>query len=524
MLPGKRTTPDAILKILKRRYWLAFVPFALIAAFVAAAARTLPNVYTSETVIRVEPQRIPESYVKNTITARIEDRLETIRSTILSRTRLERIILDFDLYPDERKTMVMEDVVGLMSRNVDVKIVQGDAFRVAYTGRDPVKVMKVTDRLAHLFIDENLVDRQNQAQGTDDFLESALVEAKAKLLASEKRVMAYRQTYAGQLPTQMDANLQQIQSARMQIRDNRESINRDLDRRLLLERQLGDLQAPSSVADVTASTAAQATPGGPLPTPAGGTTAQQLAAAQTLLESQQLRYKPGHPDLEATKRRIEELQVRLAAESSTTSPRPRVVSAADQLRQRNIENLKTDMAELDRQIARKQDEEKRLQGVADDVQRRVDALPTRESELTELTRDYGTLQDNYRSLLQKKSESEMAANLERRNVGEQFKLLDPAQLPERPSSPNRPMINLVGMVAGLAVGAVLVGIVEVRDNSFRTDEEVAAVLALPVLAVVPAMQSDADRKSALWRRLLLSAGLGTLVAACLVFVAYAFVR
>src|SRR6185503_4516949 len=111
----------------------------------------------------------------------------------------------------------------------------------------------------------------------------------------------------------------------------------------------------------------------------------------------------------------------------------------------------------------------------------------RESELTELTRDYSTLQDTYKGLLRKKEDSNLAANLERRQIGEQFKLLDPARVPEKPSSPNRPLLTLMGTVVGLVLGVLTLILVEYRDTSFATGDEVAAFLQLPVLAVVPAM-------------------------------------
>src|SRR5687767_15052907 len=170
MLPGKKYTPEDFLAILKRRFWLLLVPVAVIGAAAGLAGKTLPNLYRSETLILVVPQRVPENFVKSTVTSRIEDRLQSITQQILSRTRLERIIQDFDLYPEERRTGIMEDVVEKMRRDISTPPVRGDAFRVAYVGREPRTVMRVTERLASLFIEENLRDRELQAEGTNLFL------------------------------------------------------------------------------------------------------------------------------------------------------------------------------------------------------------------------------------------------------------------------------------------------------------------------------------------------------------------
>ena len=114
------------------------------------------------------------------------------------------------------------------------------------------------------------------------------------------------------------------------------------------------------------------------------------------------------------------------------------------------------------EISAKQAEEQRLRGVVSSYQARVEAAPSRETDMTELMRDYSTLQSMYTTLLQKKEESKVAANLERRQIGEQFKLLDAAQLPQKPISPDRLRLNLMGLAFGLAFGLGLVALLEYR--------------------------------------------------------------
>jgi uncharacterized protein involved in exopolysaccharide biosynthesis len=111
-----------------------------------------------------------------------------------------------------------------------------------------------------------------------------------------------------------------------------------------------------------------------------------------------------------------------------------------------------------------------------------------------LTRDYGTLEKTYTSLLSKSEDATMAANLERRQIGEQFKVIDPARLPERPFSPNRLQIYLGGLFGGLLFGVGIVGLIEYRDASLRSENDVIAALALPVLATIPAIMTSRDRR------------------------------
>ena len=520
MLPGKTLTPEDILGILRRRIWLLLVPLAVVAALTAVVSRILPDRYKSETLILVVPQRVPESYVKSTVTARIEDRLQSIIQQILSRTRLERIIQDFNLYPEERKAGIMEDVVEGMRKDITVQVVKGDAFRVSYAGRDPRTVMRVTERLASLFIEENLRDREILAEGTNSFLETQLDDARRRLIEQEKKLEEYRKRFSGQLPTQTDTNLQAIQNTQLQIQAVIESLNRDKDRRFLLERQIADVEQDLSTAETSRKTATK--PAIVVTTPdeiaAAGNTEQQLESARASLSSMELRLKADHPDVMRMKRLVRDLEAKVAAESKD------IVVPVDNQRKKRLADLKVELSQLDAQIKEKEEGEQRLRAQATAYQARVDAAPTRESEMTELMRDYKTLQDSYTSLLSKKEESKIAANLERRQIGEQFKLLDPAQLPEKPFTPNRLLINGAGVVGGLALGLLLIALGEYRDNSFKSEQDVTSVLHLPVLAIVPLMESSTERSHAFRRKLMVNVGLAATVVACVAVVVYTLVR
>lgn len=509
MLPGKAYKPEDILLILRRRIWLLLVPFAVVSAAVAAWAYKLPDRYRSETVILVVPQRVPESYVRSTITTRIEDRLQSLSQQIMSRTRLERIIQDFNLYSEERKTGIMEDVVEGMRRDINLAVVRGDAFKINYEGDNPRTVMRVTERLASLFIEENLRDREVLAEGTNQFLEAQLEDARRQLVEHEKKLEEYRRQYAGQLPTQTESNLQVLQNSQMQVQVIAEGINRDREQRLVLERNIEDLEQQLELA------AAQPT----LDTT--NTLAQQLTAARAAFADAQTRYKPDHPQFKKFANLVRDLEKKVAEQGDGDST-PR--SPANDARARRLQEYRQQLELLDRSLQKKQADEQQLRKQIASYQARVEAAPTRESEMTELMRDYSTLQNQYTSLLEKKGDSKIAANLERRQIGEQFKLLDPARLPERPFSPDRKNLNMMGMGAGLGIGLLLIGLLEYRDKSFKTDHEVMRVLSLPVLAVVPMMQSVAEKKWAFRKRMIITAACTTTVLAGLGVVAYTFIK
>ena len=245
MLPGKAFTPEDIVRIAYKRIWYILVPAAVFGAVTAIASQYLPDRYRSDTLILVVPQQVPESYVRPTVTTRIEDRLQSISQQILSRTRLERIIQDLNLYATDRADgAIMEDVVERMRRDIDVQIVKGDAFRVAYVAEEPRTAMRVTERLASLFIEENLRDREVLAEGTNQFLESQLDEARRRLVTHEQKLEEFRRANAGQLPSQVQSNLQVVQNTQMQIQSVLEALDRDRERKLALERAIADAGLP----------------------------------------------------------------------------------------------------------------------------------------------------------------------------------------------------------------------------------------------------------------------------------------
>lgn len=493
-------TPHDILHSLLRRRWLVLVPAALGLAAAPLLAGFAPERFRSETLIMVVPQRVPDSYVKATITETIADRLPSISEQILSRSRLERIITDMNLYPDLRGRRVMEDVVQAMRGDVTVSLAGGrdnaNSFRVSYVSDRADTARKVAERLASLYIEQNLKDRENQADSTSQFLETQLQDAKQRLIEHEKKLEAYRRQHAGELPTQLPGNLQSIQNANLQLQALTESMNRSLERRLLIERQIADTESLPVV-----DTAPPISPGA---APATAPTAQRLDAARARLAALLQYYTADHPEVVTAQRLVNELQERTAGESplgTVEGAREPVASPAEIARQKRLLDLRADLAVIERQLESSRAEDARLKKSVASLQAKVDVLPSRESELVELTRDYGTLQAAYSNLLTKREDSMMAANLERRQIGEQFRILDPASMPERAyNQTQRIAVTGAGVMAGLVLGILLVAFLELRDSSFRSEDEVMSALSLPVLALIPAMASARERRQKLWRQ------------------------
>ena len=178
-----------------KRRWFAWLLLGVLGG--VALYLIEPRVYRSSTSILIIPQRVPERFVEPTVTGPLLERLNVIQQQILSRTRLEVIIREFNLYERERRQMLMEDVIEKMRRNINVMIAAppGDdaelnSFSVSFDATDPRTAMRVTERFGSLFVQENVEDRALLADQTDQFLKGQLEELRRRLIETEARLAA----------------------------------------------------------------------------------------------------------------------------------------------------------------------------------------------------------------------------------------------------------------------------------------------------------------------------------------------
>ena len=510
MLPGKRSSPIDYATMALRWWWVILTP-ALVGAYVGLVVSSRQvDTYESDMLIQVVPQQIPSSFVQSTVTLRTVDRLSALTAQIMSRTEVERLINEMDLYPEERSEMPMQDLVEMVQRE-KIKIEpiinnltrDADSFRIRFSYTDPATARRVTERLGGLFRDVNAQDRNSLAQATERFLVSQLDDSKKRLEETEQRLQRFREQNAGRLPTQLQYNMQAVQNAQARSQTLVESIVRDRDRLLLLGTLLKEAQAQvyAPLTPVTPSTRSGAGEGA---APAA-TIDQQVAAARQALVGLELRLKPEHPDVVRTKTLIATLEAqaetertkRKAAEEERLAgvqelepeptPDPRETARADRVRE-----LSTEMESLTRAVARKEAEEDQVRQSIVALQQRIEEVPGVESDWISLTRDYDTQFTKYKELLGKSENAQLASNLEERQIGEQFRILDAARVPVKPIQVNRLQINAVGGGIGFAIGLALAALLELRDRTYRHADDIVEVLKLPVVALVPQVMSTAD--------------------------------
>lgn len=528
MLPGRVISPALILTMVRRRVWLIAIPPAVTLFAALVYSSSIVDLYQSEMLIAVDPQRVPDSFVRSTVTLGTDRRIEALKVKVLSKAALQELIERHNLYPEERKTWHPDDVTEKMRAAIGLVMQiprprwgeepQPTAFRVQFTYADPDIATSVTDELGHLFVDKNVQDRGALAGATNKFLESQLAESRAKLEEQERKLEQFRQQHGQELPTQMNSNMQALSAAQIQVQSLVESMARDRDRKLMLERLYREAVNEARTT-VPAAPARNADSGAPV----SGSVRQQLAAAKASLAALELKYTSDHPDVARARRQVEDLEPRAAAEIAAIAAQQAASNddtppqdSADQGRRESLRQMRAEVESLERQMQFKEGDEQRIRSEIAEYHRRVEAVPGLESEWASLSRDYDTQQAAYRELLSKSSAAQLAANLEEQNIGERFRIVDPAANPIRPLPSSRIRYNAIGLALGLAVGFGIALLLELRDKSFRTDTDVLEVLMLPVLATVPRVETTVEKARNQRRRMAVSlAG-----AACMCIAGY----
>lgn len=505
--PAKAYTTAEYIEILRNRIWYIIIPFILIATGASAYAIFAPRLYKASTLVLVSPQRIPEAFVQATVTSKVEERLQSIAQEVLSRTRLEQIISDLKLYEKERKSLSREEVVALMQKDIKIELPTKKEeskgyFTIGYIGHDPNIVATVANRLASQFIEENLKLREQQAEGTTEFLGTEMAASKAKLDELETAVTQYKRRFMGELPEQRDSNikiLEQLQNQYQRVGENQRAAQ---DRKLFIQKELSDMElltgsqetagygierrSSSGKSSYLQKEMASSFPAAEKVAEKKGYYESQREYLTKTLEELRAKYTENHPDVIATKKKLADIETKKdpkevldAKEAYDVKKAPRYRELQNQLTMTNME------------ITRFGGDERNIATQISKYRARIEQTPTREQDMASLLREHQSTKETYERLQKKSQDAQQAENLEKRQKGEQFRIIDPARIPEKPFFPDIPRILLIGLFAGIGGGFGLAFLREQLDRSFHDPGDVEVTLALKVLATIPRIEEKA---------------------------------
>jgi protein tyrosine kinase modulator len=463
---GEMSVQDYFGLVKRRRLWIIFPAMAVIIATSVAAWR-LPNVYYSSALILISPQKVPASYVTSTVTTGTSERLAAIYHEVTSPTRLKRIIDSLGLYPDLRKQEGEQEAIAAMQKAIIVEPVAAlnipnAALRIAFKSRNPVQAAQVVNQVAAMFLEENLKTREEQSYGTADFIDGELQRTTQLLDEKGKELAEVHARHAQDLPESGQFHIQAAESLRTQLRGTEDRITQDQQQKIYLQ----SLEA-SSARTVDLDLGASGSPN-----------ESQVEELQTKLNALQGRYGPNHPD-------VRKLQAQIDQTKATQAETPAPKTTTPALRKSHNPVIEAQLEQLDQDIEKQKSVASQLQSEISFHLSKIQSMPAFDQKTESVQRDYNALQGRYMSLEDKKLSALTATDMESREKSERFVLLYSGQVPERPYSPDRPLIVFGGIVFGVLIGAGVGLAREVVDDSVRNEREAERILGARVLSGVP---------------------------------------
>lgn len=472
--------------VVRRRAKLVFATWLVVSLASYWLAMALPNEYESSATVLVEPQSVDEELIRAGVArSDLNRRLGLMAAKIMSRPRLSRIIDDLSLYREESNYLERQEIINLMRDQVKVEPVipelekdrqtlrsnfEINRFKIHFRDHNAEVARNVAQRLANDFIEEHISNRVEVSQKSLEFIDAELVRLAESIRAIESRVAEIKAANPGRLPEDMAANQRQLERLMTAVSYAR--------------RDASTARSDEAFFHSQSATARELLGGDTLDRRYGHETPVDRKQSLNLLltDMRSRGYTEKHPDIVKTQAELATLEDQIEASKSDERPGSLAEHGAEAEAERA--RLRRLHAESEIELLRSKEEGLlRLLGEAPGVAEQLDGLD----------RQYQHLFQSYQDFSNRRHQASVQADLERRQLGEQFRVLERAFIATEASSPNRFVIILVGVLFGLAMGGAAGIVMEAADPTVHDARQLQASLNIPVLATIPEIWLESDR-------------------------------
>jgi polysaccharide chain length determinant protein (PEP-CTERM system associated) len=486
--------------VVRRRWWIV-LPLFLTWLAVWGVSWLLPTTYTSDALISAEQEKVSDTYVMENVNVNLQNRLQSTTQKVLSYASLEKIIGQFKLYatpPRYSGFFKPKDPVDQMRGDIKIELVgapgyRGEffTFKIHYSADTPELAQQVNSELTSLFINENVRAQRQLSENTTAFLDSELADARTKMEQQEAEVSAFKAKHAGNLPGQLQSNVQILAGLQAQLASTQHALDTSKQQKIYLESLLQQYQS------------AQASLGGDSSVISTQALDKVLQDLRLQIQNLRTRYTDGHPDIVALKDKIAKTEALRKQNEAEIASHPQSgkstnaidFSVADGVQRGSpttIMQLQSQLKANQLEIQNEQENAKALELQTAAYQARLNLTPETEQELSVVSRGYDEARFNYNSLLQKQTQSQLATSLGQQQQGQQFHIIDPPKLPDKPSAPNRFLISLVGLALGTVLGLGLATFLELTDVRFRQEKDLEGILPARMLVGIPRLSTPQE--------------------------------
>jgi polysaccharide chain length determinant protein (PEP-CTERM system associated) len=438
-----------------------------------------PKVFQSDSLLSYQQQTVNTGRMVPDDESQLKDIVSTLTQIVTSRTSLEKIIIDENLYEQQREQLPMEDILGIMRKKISVlPSKDGDTFRIVYMGSDPDKVARVANSLAARFIDENMKYREARASETSAYTQEELELAKKMLDSKEAIMRDFKLRSYNEMPDQRVTNMARLIALQDQNQARQESIQNLERTRALLRDQIA---MRKELLETRQSTLASTVNNSPVVL----SPQEQLDQLRNELQSLELKYKEKHPRIIYLKKSIAHLEQSILDEAEGERSTPKKQDRSNEQADITLVELELQIKDINFGIAKITQEKEETEKLIKQYDQWVSAAPVKEAEWSALTREHGELKRHYDFLMGQNLQAGSALNLERKQRGSQFKIEDFAQRPVKPVDPDFMKIMKFALLLGCGASVMGALLLEKLDTSFRFPEELEAAFPLEVLCSVP---------------------------------------
>jgi len=532
------------LQVLRRRWISILVSSVIITALAIVVAVLLPPTYRSTATILIQEQEIPPELVRSTVTTFADERIQVISQEVLARSVLLKLIDKYHLYSNRRRFETDEEILDRMRKDIQLKPISADvtdrrtgnqvkatiAFSLSYESNSPDYAQKIANELTTLYLNENIKNREQTAAETSSFLKEEAARVAQHIADVDTKLAAFKEKNQEELPDVRELNQQLSEHTDSELLRVERDITEFTDRRSSLQSELA-LTSPYTA----------------LPSDSGEKVVLQpedrLKSLKAQLAEMVGAYGDDYPDIKRLRREISSLEAQgVGSDQDNTSeermtnlratlthlqekygddypdvarvrheldalekiPKPPTgeqPNGSDRVRADNpvYLNLRAQIDSANAQLQAYSQEKADLLQRRQELQSRLEKSPEVERQYLELARDQDNARARFRDLKQKQMEADVAQQLEYDRKAERFTLIDPPQYPERPASPNRLAIALVGFVLSLFGGASVGALRESLDTTIKGVPDLVRWLRVPTLSVIPLFEVDvrAERRTRL---------------------------
>lgn len=512
--PRRALDIEDYIDILRRhRSWILGPMFLGLVAGVVTAF-LWPDSYVAQGMIRVVPPQIPTRMVQTNVAEDMQARITSIYQNVLQRNSLVNLIQSYNLYPDDRKRLPMEDVLDIMRKDISLGQIEYmsrgggsmrqnvNAFAVRYTYSDRRLAQKVCNAVITQFINESTTSRSVQSETTTQFFKDQYEVARRDLDEINAKIANYRSRNMGELPEQEQMVMSRITSMEANLQAASGQVSRAQQDRIQLESQLRDTR--DQITTLSQPVPETVVSGGGANPKADRVREldREIERIEAQLTTLRQQYRDSHPDMQRAlallkSRQTERDQAARDAEASRSEvtkttrmvqnpanvARVRELNSLAQKLQLSLQFKDTEIDDLNKQI-------NETRAKLRSTQARLESSPAASQEYLQLTRDRDLLVARYEDLGKKVQDSTMSSDLESRKQSETLEVLETPAIPEEPTAPKRPLIIVMGLVLGAGLGIALAGGREIKDSSLKNLKDVRAYTKLTVLGSIPLLEND----------------------------------